>query len=464
MASMVYHDLNSFESINPYTGEKFARFELLTDSELDKAVNKSHEAFLKWRKTSLKERLAHIDALGNLLSDEAPTYGQTISLEMGKPLREAIAEVKKCAVACKYYVEHAPGQLKPRKVPLETGRHGEVRYEPLGVILGIMPWNFPFWQVIRFAIPSLAAGNVVMVKHAPNTPRSALMLQQLFARAGFPVGVYTNLFISVQQVSRLIARREIAGVSLTGSTRAGRAVAALAGQHLKPSVLELGGSNSLIALPDASVQKVVEQAVNARFMNAGQSCISAKRIFVPKDKYEAYIKELTIRIKRLKVGNPLMDDTHIGPIARLDLAEHLEKQVAASVDLGARVHVGAQRNGTLFTPTLLTHVKPGMPAFDEELFGPVAVVISYSSEKEAVQLANSTPYGLGTAIFTEDADHAKKLISKFQDGAVYINEWIHSDPRLPFGGVKDSGYGRELSEEGLRAFVNVKSVVVNSAF
>lgn len=461
---MVYHDLNSFESINPYTGEKFARFELLSDPELDKALHKAHDAFLKWRKTSLKERITLIDSLGHLLNNEAQTYAQTITLEMGKPLREAIAEVKKCAVACRYYVEHSANHLKTRKVTLDAGRMGEVRYEPTGVILGIMPWNFPFWQVVRFAIPTLAAGNVVMIKHAPNTPRSALMLQQLFARAGFPVGVYSNMFASTQQVSSLISRREITGVSLTGSTRAGRAVAALAGQHLKPSVLELGGSNALIALPDAPIQKVADQAINARFMNAGQSCISAKRIFVPREKYEHYIKELTIRIKRLKTGNPLMDDTQIGPVARLDLADQLEKQVSASTELGARLHLGGQRFGTMYSPALLTNVKPGMPAFEEELFGPVAVLIAYSSEKEVIQLANSTPYGLGTAIFSADVEHARKLASKFQDGAVYVNEWIHSDPRLPFGGVKDSGYGRELSEEGIKAFVNVKSVVVNTTF
>lgn len=458
---MVYHDLNSFESINPYTGEKYARFEMLSDQELNTALNKAQEAFLKWRKTSLKERLQLIDALGQLLQTEAATYAQTITLEMGKPLREAVAEVKKCAVACKYYVDHSANHLKPRKVSLDTSRIGEVRYEPTGVILGIMPWNFPFWQVIRFAIPALAAGNVVMVKHAPNTPRSALMLQQLFARAGFPVGIYSNVFISIRQVSTLISSREITGVSLTGSTRAGRAVAAQAGQFLKPMVLELGGSNSLIALSDAPVQKVADQALNARFMNAGQSCISAKRIFVPKEKYDQYVKELSLRIKRLKPGNPLMDDTHIGPVARMDLADQFEKQMQASLDLGAKLLLGGQRSGALFTPALLTDVRPGMPAFDEELFGPAAVLISYSSEKEVIQLANNTPYGLGTAVFTSDIEKAKKLVSKFQDGAVYINEWIHSDPRLPFGGVKDSGFGRELSEEGIKAFVNVKTVVIN---
>ena len=460
---MVYHDLNSFESINPYTGEKYARFELLSDSELHVSLSKASEAFLTWRKTTLKERLQLIDRLGNILQSEASTYAQTITLEMGKPLREAIAEVKKCAAACKYYVEHSANHLKPRKIPLDNGRIGEVRYEPTGVILGIMPWNFPFWQVIRFVVPTLAAGNVAMIKHAPNTPRSALMLQQLFARAGFPMGVYSNLFISINQVSTLISKREITGVSLTGSTRAGRAVASLAGQFLKPTVLELGGSNSLIVLPDVQVSKVVDQALNARFMNAGQSCISAKRIFVPKDKYDSYIKEFAIRIKRLKTGNPLMEDTHIGPIARMDLADHFDKQIQTSVELGAILQHGGERTGRLFSPALLTHVKPGMPAFDEELFGPAAVLISYSSEKEVVQLANSTSYGLGTAIFTSDVDRARKLIPKFQDGAVYINEWIHSDPRLPFGGIKDSGYGRELSEEGIRAFVNIKTVVVNPA-
>ncbi|MFN3952157.1 MAG: NAD-dependent succinate-semialdehyde dehydrogenase [Thermaurantimonas sp.] len=458
---MVYHDLNSFESINPYTGEKYARFEMLTDSELDTALSKAHEAFLKWRKTNLKERLLLIERLGDLLQSVAPTYAQTITLEMGKPLREAVAEVKKCAAACKYYTEHSAHHLKPRKIPLDNQRTGEVRYEPTGVILGIMPWNFPFWQVIRFAVPTLAAGNVVLIKHAPNTPRSALMLQQLFARAGFPVGVYTNLFISISQVATLISKREITGVSITGSTRAGKAVASLAGQHLKPSVLELGGSNSLIALPDAQVSKVADQALNARFMNAGQSCISAKRIFVPKDKYDLYVKELTIRIKRLKSGNPLMDDTHVGPLARMDLADQFEKQIHWSVQRGAVLHLGGQRTGTLFTPALLIHVKPGMPAFDEELFGPAAVLISYSSEKDAIHMANSTPYGLGTAIFSSDIEKAKKMIPKLQDGAVYINEWIHSDPRLPFGGVKESGYGRELSEEGIKAFVNVKTVVIN---
>jgi succinate-semialdehyde dehydrogenase/glutarate-semialdehyde dehydrogenase len=459
---MVYHDLNSFESINPFTGEKYARFELLKSSELEEVIAKAAEAFRKWRKTSLKERLKHIENLAQLLENESEHYGQIITLEMGKPLKEAVAEVKKCALACRYYIEHSTAHLKGRKVSLEPGRQAEIHYEPTGVVLGIMPWNFPFWQVIRFAIPTLVAGNTVLVKHAPNTPRSALMLQQLFIRAGFPQGVYNNIFIHTSQVENLIAKREITGVSLTGSTRAGRAVATLAGRYLKPSVLELGGSNTLLALPDANITKVADQAVNARFMNAGQSCISAKRILVPAEKYDAYTRELTLRIKKLKTGNPLLADTQIGPLARLDLAELAERQVEESLRAGARLVTGGSRSGTLFAPTLLTDVKPGMAAFDEELFAPVAVLISYRNEKEAVNLANNTSYGLGTAIFTNDIERARKLIPKFQDGAVYINEWIHSDPRLPFGGVKDSGYGRELSKEGLLSFVNIKTVVVNN--
>lgn len=459
---MVYHDLNSFESINPFTGEKYARFELLKPSEIEEVIARAADAFRKWRKTTLKERLKHIENLAQLLENESEHYGQIITLEMGKPLREAVAEVKKCALACKYYLEHSTSHLKGRKLTLEPGRQAEIRYEPTGVVLGIMPWNFPFWQVVRFAIPTLVAGNTVLVKHAPNTPRSALMLQQLFERAGFPQGVYNNIFIHTSQVESVIAKREISGVSLTGSTRAGRAVAALAGRYLKPSVLELGGSNTFLVLPDANITKVVEQAVNARFMNAGQSCISAKRILVPVEKYDTCIRELTVRIKNLKTGNPLLADTQIGPLARLDLAELAERQVEESLRAGARLITGGSRSGTLFAPTLLADVKPGMAAFDEELFAPVAVLTFYRDEKEAVNLANSTPYGLGTAIFTNDIDRARKLIPKFQDGAVYINEWIHSDPRLPFGGVKDSGYGRELSKEGLLSFVNVKTIVVNS--
>lgn len=459
---MVYHDLNSFESINPYTGEKFARFELLKESELEVVISKAAEAFKKWKKNTLKDRLKPIEGLAYLLESESEHYGQIITLEMGKPLKEAVAEVKKCALACRYYIEHSTAHLKGRKVSLEPGRQAEIHYEPTGVILGIMPWNFPFWQVIRFAIPALVAGNTVLVKHAPNTPRSALMLQQLFTRAGFPQGVYTNIFIHTTQVENILAKREVSGVSLTGSTRAGRAVAALAGRYLKPSVLELGGSNTLLALPDANIAKVVDQAVNARFMNAGQSCISAKRILVPSERYDSYIRELTLRIKKLKTGNPLLADVQIGPLARLDLAEQAERQVEESLKAGARLVTGGTRSGTLFTPTLLADVKPGMAAFDEELFAPVAVLISYRNEKEAVNLANNTPYGLGTAIFTSDIERARKLIPKFQDGAVYINEWIHSDPRLPFGGVKDSGYGRELSKEGLLSFVNIKTVVVNN--
>lgn len=415
---------------------------------------------LSWKQLSIKNRISFLPQLAKLLLENKKEYATCITTEMHKPISQAIAEVEKCALLCNYYYENAETFLATKNIKTEASE-SFVTYEPLGVILGVMPWNFPFWQVFRFAVPTLIAGNTVVVKHASNVPKSAELIQEIFEQAAFPKGCYQDLPIPSNEVAAVIANPIVKAVSLTGSEHAGIAVASEAGKHLKKCVLELGGSNAFIILEDANLEKAVAIAVNARMQNAGQSCIAAKRFLVHENIVTDFISRFTKAVQELKTGDALDLNTQIGSLARVDLAEELELQVQKSIQMGAKLILGGNRKGAFYEPTILTKVTTGMPIFNEETFGPVAAIVTFKTVEEAIKLSNQSDFGLGVSIFTQDIDFIKTKISDFNEGAVFINEMVKSDPRLPFGGIKKSGYGRELSEDGIKEFVNVKTVVIN---
>ena len=414
-----------------------------------------------WQKETLEHRISFLPKLAKTLSENKQQYAECITNEMHKPITQAIAEVEKCALLCTYYYENATQFLATKHIKTDASE-SFVTYEPLGVILGVMPWNFPFWQVFRFAVPSLTSGNTVVIKHASNVPKSAKLIQTIFEDAGFPKGCYQDLPIPSAEVAQIIANPMIKAVSLTGSEQAGIAVATEAGKHLKKCVLELGGNNAFIVLEDANLEKAVAIAVNARMQNAGQSCIASKRFLVHENIEEAFVSQLKTAVQKLKTGNPLDKTTEIGALAREDLAEELEIQVRKSIEMGAKLVCGGKRTDAFYEPTILTNVSVKMPVFKEETFGPVVAITTFKTLEEAIELSNTSEFGLGVSVFTQDIETIKKHISSFNEGAVFINEMVKSDPRLPFGGIKKSGYGRELSEDGIREFVNVKTVVINS--
>ncbi|GAB4378557.1 MAG: NAD-dependent succinate-semialdehyde dehydrogenase [Salibacteraceae bacterium] len=449
----------TISSINPYNLEVIERFTPHTEKEVETIVESVNTAFKSWRKSSFEDRAQLMRSVADQLLKRKSDLARTITLEMGKPIKESIAEIEKCAWVCRYYADEAEGFLQPRQVETDASQ-SFVTYEPLGVIYAIMPWNFPFWQVFRFAAPTLMAGNTAILKHAPNVCRCALEIEKLFDDAGFPENVFRTVILTNENASKLIEHPLVRGVSLTGSERAGIAVAGTAGKSLKPSLLELGGSNAVIVLEDADIDKAVETGFNARFLNSGQSCIAGKRFLVHKALYDAYLERFVQKVKAIKSGDPMNEDTRIGPLARVDLAEGLERQVNESVQKGAAIATGGKRKGAYFEPTVLTHVAPGMPAFDEELFGPVAPFLKINSLDEAIELSNRSSFGLGVTVCTGHPENVLKRVSEFDEGAVFINELVKSDPRLPFGGIKRSGYGRELSREGILEFVNVKTVYV----
>ena len=415
---------------------------------------------LFWKQLSIKNRISFLPQLAKLLLENKKEYATCITTEMHKPISQAIAEVEKCALLCNYYYDNAETFLATKNIKTEAFE-SFVTNEPLGVILGVMPWNFPFWQVFRFAVPTLIAGNTVVVKHASNVPKSAELIQEIFEQAGFPKGCYQNLPIPSNEVAAVIANPVIKAVSLTGSEQAGIAVATEAGKHIKKCVLELGGSNAFIILEDANLEKAVAIAVNARMQNAGQSCIAAKRFLVHENIATDFISRFTKAVQELKTGDALDLNTQIGSLARVDLAEELELQVQKSIQMGAKLILGGNRKGAFYEPTIMTDVATEMPVFNEETFGPVAAIVTFKTVEEAIKLSNQSDFGLGVSIFTQDIDFIKTKISDFNEGAVFINEMVKSDPRLPFGGIKKSGYGRELSEDGIKEFVNVKTVVIN---
>jgi len=419
----------------------------------------AQQAFQYWKITTVKERTQLLLKVKENLHLHRMSYATLITQEMSKPITQSFAEVDKCGLLCDYYAEHAESFLQSKHVTTEA-LESFVCYEPLGVLLGVMPWNFPFWQVFRFAIPAIMAGNTVVIKHASNVPQSAESIESLFLESGFPTGIYQNLQIPSDKVAEVIDNPIIKAASLTGSEKAGSAVAMQAGKHLKKTVLELGGSNAFIVCEDADMDKTVATAVNARMQNAGQSCIASKRFLVHENVYELFLEKLKTAISQLRTGDVMNPETQIGSLARVDLAEELERQVQKSVEMGAKIVHGGKRDGAFYEPTILVQITPVMPVFKEETFGPVVALLSFSTLDEAITLSNQSDFGLGVSIFTVNIPYIKTRIPEFNEGAVFINGMVKSDPRLPFGGIKKSGYGRELSREGILEFVNCKTVVI----
>ncbi len=449
----------TLKSINPFTNEIIEQIEPISIKETESRITHAEMAFGEWKRTSFEYRKTLMLRVAELLKESAGVFAGTITEEMGKTLKEAKAEIEKCAWVCEYYANDAEILLHREAVAVDS-HQAFIRYEPLGTIFGIMPWNFPFWQVFRFAAPTLMAGNVVLLKHASNVQRCARTIQNIFDEAGFPSSVFQNLPMEAGKVKSVIEHPAVKAVTLTGSESAGASVAAIAGSNIKKTVLELGGNNAFIVLDDADIDKAVEVGLQARMQNAGQSCIAAKRLFIHEKVSEEFIKKIRQKINSLVVGDPFEKNTDIGPLASVEQAEKVYEQVCRSVELGAKIIAVAQPKGAICYPMLVTEVEPGMPLFDEEVFGPVVPVTIFSDEKEAVALNNKSAYGLGVSIFTNDLEKAEKLVPEFEDGAVFINEMVKSDPRLPFGGTKHSGYGRELSLAGIREFVNTKTVYI----
>lgn len=455
----------TFETINPATGEALGSFREPDEAEVEKALAQSEEAFSAWRHTSFAERAEPMRRAAELLRKEKTEHAERMALEMGKPLTQGEAEAEKCAWACECYAEHAERFLTPEPIETDATR-SFVRFDPLGPVLAIMPWNFPYWQVFRFAAPALMAGNAGVLKHATNVLGCAEAIETLLGRAGFPDGVFRSLPLSSDRVGAVIDHPAIRAVTLTGSERAGREVAGRAGRALKKTVLELGGSDPFLVLEDADAGAVAREAARARTINSGQSCIAAKRFIVHASLADAFVEAFRAELEALRVGEPRERDTQVGPLAREDLLAGLDDQVRRSVAAGARLVTGGRRldrPGFYYAPTLLTGVQPGMAAADEETFGPVAAVLRASSEDEAVALANASRYGLGASIWSGDAERAERLVPRIEAGHVAVNGIVKSDPRLPFGGVKRSGYGRELADFGIREFVNIKTVWVGPA-
>jgi acyl-CoA reductase-like NAD-dependent aldehyde dehydrogenase len=448
------------ESINAATGEQLSAFDFWNDATLENALESAAEASRAWRSRSVGERAEYVGALAGHLRERSDELARLASLEMGKPVREARAEVEKSAWACEYYAEHAEAMLHAEPVGTDASR-SYIDYEPLGTVFAIMPWNFPFWQVFRHVAPTLAAGNTLLLKHAPNVPQVAAAIEDLIREVGVPEGVFINLPIDIEQSAKVIADGRVHAVTLTGSERAGRSVAALAGQNLKKAVLELGGSDAFIVLDDADLDLVLSQAVTARFQNGGQSCIAAKRMILTAGIADAFAERFVEAVSALKVGDPLDESTQIGPMARADLRDQLAQQVERSIASGAQCRLGGhvlEGPGHFYAPTVLDHVGIGMPAYHEELFGPVATLIRVQDADEALEVANSSRFGLGGSVWTGDTAHGERLAQAIESGCAFVNGMVKSDPRLPFGGVKASGYGRELGIQGIHEFVNVKSI------
>jgi succinate-semialdehyde dehydrogenase/glutarate-semialdehyde dehydrogenase len=449
----------SLRSINPYTSSVIEEFDEFSDRKLEEILVQSAAAFEIWKKSTFGYRRSLMNKVSGILIENIKEYAESVTAEMGKPLSESKAEVEKCSWVCDYYAENAENFLMDESVATDADK-SYVCYEPLGTVLGIMPWNFPFWQVFRFVVPTLMAGNTVLLKHASNVQICARHIENIFTRAGFPASVFSNLVIGSGRVEKIIEHDLVKAVSLTGSEFAGQKVAETAGRKIKKTLLELGGSNAFVVLADADVEKAAEIGLKARMQNAGQSCIAAKRFIVDKKVSEKFITLLKEKMEALRQGDPMKEETNLGPLATTEQAETVEKQVRKSLEMGARTIAGGLSDNTFFQPTLVVDVSPGMPLFDEEVFGPVAPVIIAEDTSEAISLANNTKFGLGVSLFTSDLKKAKDLAHEFKDGAVFINTLVKSDPRLPFGGTGKSGYGRELAIQGIREFVNIKTVYI----
>lgn len=454
----------SIASINPATNEVIKRFESLTDEEIEEKLQLATEAFRRHRKTSFAERSRWMARAAEILEKDTDRFARLMTMEMGKTLDSARAEAKKCATACRYYVENAERFLADEEVATNATR-SFIRYQPIGAVLAVMPWNFPFWQVFRFAAPALMAGNVGLLKHASNVPQCALSIEEIFREAGFAEGVFQALLISVDNVQKILDDPRVVAATLTGSGQAGSKVAGEAGSKIKKTVLELGGSDPFIVMPTADLDEALQTAVRARVINNGQSCIAAKRFFVAESIACEFTKRFVGGMRNLRVGDPMLPTTDVGPLATPQIAADLEEQVGELVKFGARVLIGGKRipgPGNFFEPTVITDIRTGTPAYYEELFGPVAMLFTVRDADEAVRLANDSPFGLGASAWTNDPGEQKYFVEEIESGMVFINGMVASDPRIPFGGVKQSGYGRELGLYGIREFVNAKTVWIKS--
>ena len=450
----------SFASINPATEEIREVFAEWSESKTRDVIDQVHEAWFSWRETSYVRRAELMKRIAVILRNNKDHYARLMAEEMGKPVSGGRAEIEKCAWVCEFYAEKAEGMLADEQAESD-GSRAYIAFRPLGVILAVMPWNFPFWQVFRFAAPALMAGNVAVLKHSSNVPRCALAVEEIFREAGFPVDALRTLMISSGQVNTVIENPHIRAVTLTGSDHAGRQVAAAAGRVLKKSVIELGGSDPFIVLADADLDEAAQAGAKARCYNSGQSCVAAKRFIIHHAVYEAFMGRFKHAMASMIVGDPLREETQVGPQAREDLVIELQEQVEASVAKGAKIELGGKRlngKGYFYPPTILTGVKPGMPAYHEELFGPVAAVIRIRDEEEAIAVANDSCFGLGGSVWTRDTQKGEQIAARIEAGSISVNGRVKSDPRLPFGGIKGSGYGRELSHYGIREFVNIQTI------
>ncbi|MEY2501949.1 MAG: succinate-semialdehyde dehydrogenase / glutarate-semialdehyde dehydrogenase [Verrucomicrobiota bacterium] len=449
-------------STNPATGETLREFAALDSTEIDARLANAERAFRAYRKTSFRQRADWLNGAADLLEKEKPKLARVMTLEMGKLLRAAEDEIAKCAKGCRFYAEKGEEFLTEKKVDTESARNF-VRYEPMGPVLAIMPWNFPFWQVFRFAAPALMAGNVTLLKHAANVPQCALAIEDIFRRAGFPDGVFQTLLIETEKVRAVIDDPRVKAVTLTGSERAGSEVASAAARQIKKSVLELGGSDPFIVMPSADLEAAVKTGVAARIQNAGQSCIAAKRFILSDKIYDAFLSDFVGRMRSLQVGDPLDPTTEIGPLASEAILSGVEEQVQKSVAAGARLLTGGKRidrPGFFFEPTVLADIPRESSAYHEEIFGPVACCFRASDAADAIRIANDSSFGLGATAWTKDSGEQELFAAELEAGMVFINSMVASDPRLPFGGAKRSGFGRELGAEGIREFVNVKTVSI----
>ncbi|MFW6096754.1 MAG: NAD-dependent succinate-semialdehyde dehydrogenase [Chloroflexota bacterium] len=450
-------------AVNPATNEQIREYDEHSRDEVEEVIAAAHEAYENWRHTSFDERAQLMHAAAHVLRQKAGEFGRLMTEEMGKPIQDGRAEAEKCAWVCDYYADNAEKFLE-RELVQTDARKSFVTFQPLGVVLAIMPWNFPFWQVFRFAAPNLMAGNVGVLKHASNVPGCALTIESIFRAAGFPHNVFRSLLIDSSQVSAVIENPLVRAVTLTGSTPAGRAVAGKAGEMIKKTVLELGGSDAYVILDDADLQKAVNTCVASRLINSGQSCIAAKRFIVTEKNREEFERLYVQRMRLAKMGDPMQEETDVGPQARQDLRDDLHRQVQESIEQGATLLLGGQipdGPGAYYPPTVLTDVKKGMPAYDEELFGPVAAIIPVADEDDAIRVANDSIFGLGAAVFTRDLQRGEHIAAtRLEAGCCFVNAFVKSDPRLPFGGIKESGYGRELAVYGIKEFVNIKTVYV----
>ncbi|HEY2830527.1 MAG TPA: NAD-dependent succinate-semialdehyde dehydrogenase [Thermoanaerobaculia bacterium] len=451
-------------TVNPATGETVRTFDALNDVQIEDRIRCAASAFAVNRARSFDERAERMGQAAELLEQRKDDYGRVLTLEMGKPIKAAVAEVQKCALVCRYYAEHAKAYLADEQVKTEA-YETFIRYQPIGPVLAVMPWNFPFWQVFRFAAPALMAGNVGLLKHASNVPQSALAIEEVLRDAGFDRDEFQTLLIGAEQVERIVEDERVKAVTLTGSEPAGASVASIAAKHIKKSVLELGGSDPLVVMPSADVDRAVEVAVKARIVNNGQSCIAAKRFIVHEKIYDQFASKFVIAMNALKIGDPMDDTVDIGPLAMPQIVSDIEKQVRDSVAAGAKLLCGGKRigdRGNFYAPTVLADIPKNAPAYAEETFGPVASLFRVRDTDEAIALANATSFGLGSAVWTNDRAEADRFIDGIEAGQVFVNAMVASDPRVPFGGVKHSGFGRELGVYGIREFVNIKTIWISS--